>query len=82
MRMRASISLARPERFAKQSSSWERRHPCLLVSGKAIFANEDVSRESGQAGMPALPGQLRRATRAISRKSFPSSSPLRTSTIR
>jgi len=82
--MKANTSLARQERCAKRNSSWERRHPCVLVSSKAPFAIESCEsrKQASQAGMPALPGQLRRTTRAISLKSPRPSSPLTMSAMR
>ncbi len=90
--MRASISLDRPEKCAKQSNSWERRHPCLLVSSKAPLASEsslcktklgvaNQAERNAWAPRSVLGGQIPRATRAISFKSLRPSSPLKTSTI-
>src|SRR6266496_3032470 len=60
MPMRASISLDRPAKCAKQSSLGAQ---ASLSAGltQSYFANEDMSRESKQAGMPALSGNAPRS---------------------
>jgi hypothetical protein len=48
MLMRPSTSLALQARCARQSSSWERRHPCLQESRNSFATGIDSGERSGR----------------------------------